>query len=97
MKMINDIKEFLRGEHFRVGLAIIKMGARSLPLRCHCSCLGGSSHLRTRHPQGDSRLYPPEPFGGYEGHLLRYCRHRCRHYPRRPANMAGGALRLVEV
>ena len=27
MKMINDIKEFLRGEHFRVGLAIIKMGA----------------------------------------------------------------------
>lgn len=25
--MINDIKEFLRGEHFRVGLAIIKMGA----------------------------------------------------------------------
>lgn len=25
MKMINDIKEFLRGEHFRVGLAIIKM------------------------------------------------------------------------
>ena len=27
MKMINDIKESLRGEHFRVGLAIIKMGA----------------------------------------------------------------------
>lgn len=27
MKMINDIKEFFRGEHFRVGLAIIKMGA----------------------------------------------------------------------
>ena len=27
MKMINDIKEFLRGEHFRVGLAIIKTGA----------------------------------------------------------------------
>ena len=27
MKMINNIKEFLRGEHFRVGLAIIKMGA----------------------------------------------------------------------
>lgn len=27
MKMINDIKDFLRGEHFRVGLAIIKMGA----------------------------------------------------------------------
>ena len=27
MKMINDIKEFLRGEHFRVGIAIIKMGA----------------------------------------------------------------------
>ena len=27
MKMINDIKEFLRDEHFRVGLAIIKMGA----------------------------------------------------------------------
>lgn len=27
MKIINNIKEFLRGEHFRVGLAIIKMGA----------------------------------------------------------------------
>ena len=27
MKMINNIKEVLRGEHFRVGLAIIKMGA----------------------------------------------------------------------
>ena len=27
MKIINDIKEFLRGEHFRVGLAIFKMGA----------------------------------------------------------------------
>ena len=27
MKMINDIKDFLRGEHFRVGFAIIKMGA----------------------------------------------------------------------
>lgn len=27
MKMINAIKEFLRGEHFRVGIAIIKMGA----------------------------------------------------------------------
>lgn len=27
MKMISAIKEFLRGEHFRVGLAIIKMGA----------------------------------------------------------------------
>ena len=27
MKMINAIKEFLRSEHFRVGLAIIKMGA----------------------------------------------------------------------
>lgn len=27
MKMINDIKEFLRGEHFRAGLAIIKLGA----------------------------------------------------------------------
>lgn len=27
MKMIDDIKEFLRGEHFRVGLAIFKMGA----------------------------------------------------------------------
>lgn len=27
MKMINDIKEFLRGEHFRAGLAIIKLSA----------------------------------------------------------------------
>jgi hypothetical protein len=42
MKMINDIKEFLRGEHFRVGLAIIKMGAWAIACSSGVAMLVGT-------------------------------------------------------